>query len=76
MSLFTMGYLQILCIVANTWLISHNYMGYAVLSQFAITFIWTFNVKKISISSLPERVIHASGAMAGSASVWLLTEIL
>lgn len=68
-----MGALQIFCIVLNTWLISHNYMAYAVVSQFAITFVWTFNVQRIACSTISERVIHAAGAMFGSAVVWALT---
>lgn len=73
--LFFMGALQIFCIVLNTWLISHNYMPQAVLSQFAITFVWTFNVQRIACSTMSERVIHAFGAMFGSAVVWGLVEL-
>ena len=68
-----MGALQIFCVVLNVWLISHDYMAYSVIAQFAITYIWTFNVQKISCSTNKERIAHALGASFGSAIVWGLT---
>lgn len=76
LELFAMGALQVFCIVLNTWLVSHDLMAYAVAAQFAITYIWTLNVKRIAISSNKDRIAHAAGASFGSALVWMLTQIL
>lgn len=73
--LFTLGALQVFCIVLNTWLISHDYWALSIASQFAITLIWTFNVQKIACSTMAERITHALGATVGSAIVWALVSI-
>jgi hypothetical protein len=73
--LFIMGFIQIFCIVLNTYLICHNYMEIAIISQFFVTFVWTYNVKKISISSLSDRICHASGATFGSGAMYLISII-
>jgi predicted lipase len=74
--LFGAGWLQISTIVANTWLVSHDYMAVAVLCQLAITYIWTYNVQRVAAATQSERLIHAFGAATGSASIWALTSLL
>jgi hypothetical protein len=63
--LFITSYLQVALVSANTYFISKvTWLGIAICG-FGISYIWTINVKQISISTTKERIIYATGAMLG-----------
>lgn len=63
--LFTASFIQVFCVVLNTWLIANKqYLG-VLLVGFTISFIWTFNVKKISASTMRQRLAYSAGAGIG-----------
>ena len=63
--LFFTAYLQVLLVSANTYFISRvSWIGIAICS-FGISYVWTMNVKRISVSSFADRMAYASGAMLG-----------
>ena len=65
MNLFTTGFLQVFFVALNTWLITQrNFLGVLVVS-FLISFIWSFNVKKVAFGSMRDRVIYSLGASIG-----------
>lgn len=65
MNLFTTGFLQVFFVALNTWLITQqNYIGVLIVS-FLISFIWSFNVKKVAFGSVRDRVIYSLGASIG-----------
>jgi len=43
----------------------HNLIAMTI-TGFAISIIWTFNVKKVAFGSLIDRIVYASGAAAGT----------
>jgi hypothetical protein len=66
MRLFTTGFLQVFFVACSTYFISHeNYIGTFIVG-FAISWLWSSNVKKISFGGTTERVLYASGAAVGS----------
>lgn len=66
MRLFTTGFLQVFFVACSTYFISHeNYLGTVVVG-FAISWLWSSNVKKISFGGVKERILYASGAACGS----------
>lgn len=72
MKLFITGFLQVFFVALNTWLITQqNYIGVAIVS-FLISFIWTFNVKKVVFGSMTDRVIYSLGAAIGGLSGLLI----
>ncbi len=58
--------MQVFFVAASTASIAaKNYPG-AFVTGFAISFLWTFNVRKIAASSMYERLSYALGAAFGS----------
>lgn len=72
MKLFITGFLQVFFVALNTWLITQqNYIGVVIVS-FLISFIWSFNVKKVAFGSMTDRVIYSLGAAIGGLSGLLI----
>lgn len=66
MRLFTTGFIQVFFVSINTWLISRSvYLG-VFLCGFTISFIWSWNVKKIAFGKLNDRLLYSMGAASGS----------
>lgn len=65
MNLFITGFLQVFFVALNTWLITQkNFIGVLIVS-FLISFIWSFNVKKVAFGSMKDRIIYSIGASIG-----------
>lgn len=65
MKLFSTGFLQVFCVVLNTWLITQrNFIGVFIVG-FLISFIWSFNVKKVAFGSMKDRIVYSLGAALG-----------
>jgi hypothetical protein len=74
--LFITAYLQVALVSANTYFISRiAWLGIAICG-FGISYIWTINVKQISISTLKERMAYALGAMLGGLTGVALSRII
>lgn len=67
LSLFFTGMLQVTLVALSSWLIAHDYYPVAVLVGWGISFVWTFNVKKIAFGTNWHRVTYATGAACGTA---------
>jgi hypothetical protein len=66
LKIFATSYFQIGLVAINTLLISKsNYYGVFIVS-FLISLLWCFNVTKISVSSLNDKLTYALGAGLGS----------
>ena len=50
----------------NIWQIANDMPLQVTVVGFLIAFIWTFNVKRISVSSISERLIYSIGAGLGT----------
>ena len=65
MKLFSTGFLQVFFVAVNTYFIAHeNYIG-ALMMGFVISFIWTFNVKRVVFSGIAGRLHYSFGAALG-----------
>jgi hypothetical protein len=63
--LFTTGFVQVALVGVNTWQIAHEkWFGCAVVG-FLISYVWSWNVKKIAFGGHTDRVIYALGAAFG-----------
>lgn len=67
------GFLQVILVSINTFQISQFAIKQStsaligiVVVGFAISIVWSFNVKKIAFGSMLDRVVYASGAALGS----------
>ena len=72
--LFITGYIQVVLITLNTWQIANGKYLSAIPVAFAISFLWTLNVKQVAFGNLPQRIIYSCGAMMGCASGMLLSQ--
>lgn len=76
MKLFITGFLQVFFVAINTWLITQrNFIGVLIVS-FLISFIWSFNVKKVAFGSMLDRIIYSIGASIGGISGLLIGGLL
>lgn len=76
LTLFLTAYLQIALVAISTYAIANHLMDMVFLAAFAISWMWTLNVKRIAISTNTERFIYAFGAGLGSLTGTILTNWL
>ena len=65
MKLFLTAFAQVFLVAANTLFISRLFWPGIAVAGFAISFAWSYNVKRISIGTIRERLVYCSGAMLG-----------
>ena len=64
--LFLTGMIQVLLVAFNTYQLAHKKWVGCFIVGFLISFVWTFNVKKIAFGKNMERVVYALGAAFGT----------
>jgi len=70
------GFLQVFFVSISTYMISHGqYIG-AFIAAFMISYIWSINVKKISIASRTEQIIYSLGAATGCIAGLFLSQFI
>lgn len=75
-NLFLTGFVQVFLVAVNTWLISRSaYVGVFVVSTL-ISFVWSWNVKKIAFWRMRERLAYALGAGVGATCGLALAELI
>ena len=76
MKIFFQSFFQIGLVSISTILITkHLYFGIFVVS-FLITLLWTFNVSRIAVSTIKQKLIYSLGAGTGAVCGVLLTQLL
>ena len=68
MKLFVTAFIQVFLVAFNTWLIANEVYEAVFVVGFLISFVWTFNVKKVTIGTMKDRIIYSLGAAFGSLS--------
>lgn len=64
--LFITGFIQVFFVSVNIYFLANElYLGVLTVS-FTISFIWTFNVKRVAFGHLTDRIAYAGGAALGS----------
>lgn len=76
MGLFFSGFMQVFSIAINTYCISKEIWLFMVPSGFLISFLWTYNVKKISLGNMKDRLLYTLGAVMGNIVGVLLIKFL
>lgn len=74
MGLVLTGFSQVFFITVNTYMIAHEiYVGVAVCG-FLISWIWSYNVKRVAFGSRWDRILYSAGAtIGGLTGLWLAT---
>ena len=65
LKLFITAFLQVLLVSANTYFIANKFWIGIAFAGFGISYFWSINVKKISISNMSDRLVYCSGATLG-----------
>lgn len=74
--IFISGYIQIFLISINTYFISKGYLVGVLIVSFCISLLWTYNVRKVNVSTLQSRIVYALGAAMGGLSGAYLASII
>jgi len=63
-------------VVINTYFIGKDFWVGVLICGFLISFIWSFNVKKVAFGTIKDRIIYSLGACVGSGTGLLLSKIV
>jgi hypothetical protein len=74
--LFVTALMQVSMVAMNVVFISGGNIPLMLITGFGISFLWTYNVKKIAFSTLKERVIYSLGALTGTYIGWVVAKFL
>jgi hypothetical protein len=74
--LFATGFLHVMLVSISTYAISRALYGGVFVSGFLVSYIWSWNVKRIALSTPLDRVVYALGAACGSTAGVLLFRLL
>ena len=74
--IFITGYAQVLLVSANTYFISRTtWMGIAVCG-FGISYLWTINVRRVTIGTRAEQLVYSTGAMLGGLTGVMMAKMI
>ena len=65
MNLLLTSFIQVYFVAANTLFIAKGNYTAVFICSFAISFVWTLNVKKVAFGNMKDRIIYATGAALG-----------
>jgi hypothetical protein len=74
--LFITAFFRVFFVSANTYFIANLFWIGIIGASFLISFLWCINVKKISISTMKERLIYSFGAMFGGVTGVIISKII
>ena len=75
-SIFLSSLLQIFFVSVNTILISKEMVIQAGVCGFLLSFVWTFNIRRITIASWGERISYCLGAAVGTSSGIMFIKVI
>jgi hypothetical protein len=75
MKIFLQSFFQVGLVAINTMLIAKGYIYGVFLVSFLISLLWAFNVSKVAISTLNQKLTYALGAGCGAVSGLLIIKI-
>lgn len=76
MKIFFQSFFQIGLVAINTFLISRGFLAAVFLVSFLISLLWAFNVSKVAISTLHQKIIYATGAGCGAVAGLLFIKLI
>jgi len=76
LKLFSTAFLQVFLVSANTLFIANLFYPGIAIAGFGISWFWTGNVKKISLSGKKDRLVYSVGAMIGGVCGVLFSNLI
>ena len=75
MKLFLTSFLQVFMVAVNTILLTKGFIIGIFGASFAISWLWTSNVKKIAFSNTRDRFVYSFGAGCGAVTGYLIVNL-
>jgi uncharacterized protein YebE (UPF0316 family) len=72
MKIFLQSFFQVGLVAINTLLIAKGYYTCVFIVSFLISLLWAFNVSKVAISTLNQKLTYALGAGIGAVTGLLI----
>ena len=74
--IFLTGFAQVFLVSANTYFISRTTWAGIAVCGFGISYLWTINVRRVSLGSKADQITYATGAMLGGLCGVLLARVI
>lgn len=65
MRLIFTGFLQVFFVAINTYFITQRHYTGVLAVSFLISFVWSFNVRKVAFGGMSDRLLYSAGAAIG-----------
>lgn len=65
-SLLITGFVQVYFVAVNTYLITRTLYVGVFAASFMVSFVWSYNVKRVAFGSIADRMVYATGTAMGS----------
>ena len=75
LKLLLSGFLQVYFVAINTVFLAKGLTVGVAFVGFMISFVWSFNVKRIAFGGMKDKLIYSTGAAAGSVLGLLTTKL-
>lgn len=75
LKLLASGFLQVYFVSINTVFLSKGFTIGVAFAGFLISFVWSFNVKRIAFGNMKDKIIYSTGAAIGSVLGLLTTKL-
>ena len=76
MNVFATGFLQVFLISCNTYFISQGFYAGVAVMGFLISFVWSFNVRRVALGTWQDRIKYSLGAGVGSIAGLLFSKLI
>ena len=74
--IFATGFAQVFLVSANTYFISRTTWTGIAICGFGISYLWTINVKRVTIGTKAGQVVYATGAMLGGLTGVVMAKLI
>jgi hypothetical protein len=76
LNIFATSFLQVMFVSMNVVFISKDFLFCLLTTGFLISFIWTYNVKRVVFGDIYTRLIYSTGASIGTGAGYFLAKYL
>jgi hypothetical protein len=74
--LFLTSFFQVMLVAINVICISKGLILFMLITSFFLSLMWSFNVSKVAICTILDRIIYSTGAMCGTLIGYLISKLL
>ena len=68
--------MQVFLVSCNTYFIAKGFYAGAGIMGFLISFVWSFNVKRVALGTMQDRVKYSAGAGLGSLAGLIVSKMI